>query len=64
MQTFDIEATNPETGASVIEINPLFETDVAAISGMPGWLRSRYQVRRLDSGRSYIDYGADIPIKC
>ncbi|MDX1592295.1 MAG: DUF5117 domain-containing protein, partial [Balneolaceae bacterium] len=60
--TFDIEATNPETGASVIEINPLFETDVAAISGMPGWLRSRYQVRRLDSGRSYIDTVRTFPL--
>ncbi|PWN05817.1 zinc-dependent metalloprotease [Rhodohalobacter mucosus] len=60
--TFDIQATNPETGASVIEINPLFETDVPAISGMQGWLRSRYQVRRLDTGRSYIDTVRTFPL--
>lgn len=60
--TFDVEATNPETGAAVIEINPLFETDVPAISGMPGRLRSLYQVRRLDAGRSYIDTVRTFPL--
>lgn len=53
--SFDLETINPETGAVVIQINDFFENDVPAISGMIGFLRSSYQVRRLDPNRSYID---------
>ncbi|NBC27291.1 MAG: DUF5117 domain-containing protein [Bacteroidetes bacterium] len=53
--TFDIEATNPEGSSVVIQINDFFENDVPAISGLAGYLRSMYEVRRLDNKRSYID---------
>lgn len=53
--TFDIEATNPDGSSVVIQINDFFENDVPAISGLAGYLRSMYEVRRLDNKRSYID---------
>ncbi len=52
---FDVKAIGPDSTTTVIEINSLFESDVAAISGMTGRFRSMYQVRRLDNSRSYID---------
>ncbi|WP_340103327.1 zinc-dependent metalloprotease [Rhodohalobacter sp. 8-1] len=53
--TFDIEARGPDSTTSVIQINDFFENDVPAITGLVGFLRNIYQVRRLDSNRSYID---------
>lgn len=55
LATFDVKAIGPEESSTVIEVNDFFEDDVPAISGMIQFLRSRYQVRRLDSNRSYID---------
>lgn len=53
--TFDIVARGPDSTTSVIQINEFFENDVPAITGLVGFLRNIYQVRRLDSNRSYID---------
>ncbi|CAN5348710.1 zinc-dependent metalloprotease [soil metagenome] len=53
--TFDIKAIGPDTSSVVIQINNFFENDVPAITGLAGFLRNMYQVRRLDSNRSYID---------
>ena len=53
--SFDVETIGPDSTTTVIEVNSLFETDVPAISGLQGWLRSSYQVRRLDGSRSYIE---------
>jgi hypothetical protein len=60
--TFDVKAIGPDSNTTVIEINNLFESDVPAISGMPDRLRSMYQVRRLDAGRSYIDTVRTFPL--
>lgn len=59
---FDIKAIGPDSTTTVIEINSLFESDVAAISGMTGRFRSMYQVRRLDNSRSYIDTVRTFPM--
>ena len=53
--TFDIEAIGPDSASVVIQINDFFENDVPAITGLAGFLRNMYQVRRLDNSRSYID---------
>lgn len=53
--SFDIEAIGPDSNTSVIQINDFFENDVPAITGLVGFLRNMYEVRRLDSNRSYID---------
>jgi len=53
--SFDVETIGPDTASTVIKVNDFFEDDVHAISGLIGFLRNRYQVRRLDKNRSYID---------
>jgi hypothetical protein len=53
--TFDVEAAGPDGNTTLIEVNSLFETDVPALSGLNQRLRNMYQVRRLDTSRSYID---------
>ncbi len=53
--SFDIEARGPDKNTSVIQINDFFEQDVPAITGLTGFLRNMYEVRRLDNNRSYID---------
>ncbi|WP_069130384.1 zinc-dependent metalloprotease [Rhodohalobacter halophilus] len=55
--SFDVKAVGPDSTTTVVEVevNSLFETDVPAISGLQGWLRNSYQVRRLDGSRSYIE---------
>lgn len=53
--TFDVEARGPDNNTSVIQVNDFFENDVPAITGMVGFLRNIYEVRRLDNSRSYID---------
>jgi len=53
--TFDIKAIGPDSASVVIQINDFFENDVPAITGLAGFLRNMYQVRRLDNSRSYID---------
>lgn len=55
LASFDIEAMGPDSTTTVIEIDEFFEEDIPAISGIASFLRDRYQVRRLDSDRSYID---------
>lgn len=55
LASFDIEAIGPDNTTTVIEVNEFFEDDVSAISGIASFLRDRYQVRRLDADRSYID---------
>jgi hypothetical protein len=59
--SFDVKAIGPDSTTTVIEVNSLFETDVPAISGLQGWLRSSYQVRRLDNSRSYIERARTYP---
>ncbi len=60
--SFDIRAIGPDSTSTVIEVNSLFETDIPAISGLQGWLRQSYQVRRLDGSRSYIDRVRTYPL--
>ncbi|MFU8812091.1 MAG: zinc-dependent metalloprotease [Balneolaceae bacterium] len=60
--TFDIKAIGPDSASTVIEINSLFESDVPAISGLSSGLRTNYQVRRLDTNRSYIDTVRTFPM--
>lgn len=52
---FDIKAQNPDSTATVVDVTKFFSTDVKAISGLPGFFRRNYQVRRLDPSRSFIN---------
>lgn len=59
--SFDIEAYNNDTTGVVIEVTDFFQSDVEAISGLISFLRRQYQVRRLDSDRSYIESAKSFP---
>ncbi|NYJ26866.1 zinc-dependent metalloprotease [Allomuricauda sp. ARW1Y1] len=52
---FDIKAFNADSTAAVIQVDKLFTTDVAAISGLSSRLRQRYKVKKLDQSRSFIN---------
>lgn len=59
---FKIEAQPEDSTAYVINVTNLFKQDVKAISGIPSFSRSRFQVRRLDGNRSYIKSVKSFPI--
>jgi hypothetical protein len=54
LATFDIAALNEDSTGSVIDITSLFTTDVPAL-GLQQGNRSRYQVRRVDGDRTFIE---------
>lgn len=56
LASFEIEAWNPDSNAVVIDVTPLYTTDVAEFSP-----RRRYQARRLDPARSFIDDARSYP---
>jgi hypothetical protein len=54
LATFDIKAHNADTTGSVIDVTSLFTTDVPAL-GLQGTFRQRFQVRRVDGNRTFIE---------
>ncbi|MEX0723323.1 MAG: zinc-dependent metalloprotease [Gracilimonas sp.] len=53
--SFSIESLNEDSTGSVIEVTPLFTTDIPSL-GMSSNQRSSYQVRRLDGSRTFIEH--------
>jgi hypothetical protein len=58
---FDIEALSKDSSGVVIDVTDLFTKDVEAISGIPSYLRRTYQVRRLDTDRSFVESVKSFP---
>jgi len=54
LASFDIAALNADSTGSVIDITSLFTTDVPAL-GLQQFNRSRFQVRRVDGNRTFIE---------
>jgi len=54
LYTFDVKSLGKDSSGVVIEVSPLFTTDVPFL-GMNANQRTALRVRRLDSGRSYIE---------
>jgi len=52
VKSFDIEAFNEDSSAIVIEVTPLYATDVPVL-GLQSQRRTQYGVRRLDTSRSF-----------
>ncbi len=52
--SFDIKAFNEDTTGSIIDISNFFTTDVPAI-GLQQSFRQRFQVRRVDGNRTFIE---------
>ena len=57
---FDIEAFSPDSSAAVIDVTPLFTTDVTML-GLPARQRTAYGVRRVDGDRTFIEYARSFP---
>ncbi len=55
LASFDIEALNEDTTGTVIEVTSLFTSDVPAL-GLQQGARQRYQVRRVDGSRTFIEH--------
>ena len=55
LATFDVEALNEDSTGSVIEVTDLFTSDVPAL-GLQQSYRQRFQVRRVDSDRTFIEH--------
>lgn len=58
--SFDIEAINEDSTGSVIDVTTLFTTDVPAI-GLQQSNRQRFQVRRVDGNRTFIEHIRSFP---
>ena len=54
IHTFDIAAISPDSSGVVIEVSELFTTDVPVL-GLRASAREQYEVRSLDSDRSFIE---------
>lgn len=53
--SFDIEALGKDSASTVIDVSGFYTSDVPLISGLSNGQRKQFQVRRLDSDRSFID---------
>ena len=61
LYAFDISAFNKDSTAVVVDVTKFYSSDVKAISGLPGRLRSTYKVRNLDGSRSFINTMKSFP---
>ena len=55
IMTFDIQALSANEDAYVIEIDPLFTTDVTMLGAMSKRQRKSFEIRSLDKSRSFIN---------
>ena len=62
MAAFDIEARTDADDGSVVEVTDFFAGDTPSLSGLRANQRRDYQVRRLDSSRSFIQYMRSFPL--
>lgn len=53
--SFDVKALNEDSTGAVIDVTSLFKTDVPAL-GLQQSYRQRFQVRRVDGERTFIEY--------
>lgn len=60
LMAFDIEAHSPDSSAVVIDVTPLFTTDVPLL-GLQASRRSAYGVRRVDGPRTFIEWARAFP---
>lgn len=61
VMSFKIETTNPETEALVIDVTPLFTTDVDMIGPLRDSQRKNFAIKGLDKSRSFINNVKSFP---
>ena len=59
---FDIAAFSKDSSAVVVDVTQFYSSDVKAISGLSGRLRTQYKVRNLDKSRSFINSMKSFPL--
>ena len=62
IMSMDIKAFSKDSSAYVIEVNPLFTTDVQAISPLSSAKRRQFGVKMLDKSRSLVNYMKSFPL--
>jgi hypothetical protein len=62
LASFDVEARGPDDTTTLVEVTDFFQGDTPAISGLRPAQRRNYQVRRLDSDRSFIGRVRSYPL--
>ncbi len=55
LATFDIESLGHDSAGVVIEVSDLYNSDIPSLT-LPTYVRERFQIRRLDGERSFINY--------
>lgn len=60
IKTFDIKSLGKDSTGAVIEVTDLYKSDIPSL-GLPQNQRQRYQVRRLDGERTFINYVHSYP---
>ena len=60
--SFKIIAQPLDSSAYVIDVSKFFKSDTKAISAIPSFFRSQFQVRNLDGEKSYIESAKTFPI--
>lgn len=61
VQAFPVKAFGADSSV-VLDVTDLFGKDVPAISGLSQGQRTEYGVRRLDEGRSFVNYARSYPL--
>ncbi len=59
--TFSIEADKTDSSGIVFDATKLYTSDVPLLSGLSSAQRSRFQVRRLDASRSFVERISSYP---
>jgi hypothetical protein len=62
LRSFDVEAIGPDSNTVVVDVTAFYSGDTPAISGLDAGQRRRYQVRRLDVDRSFINWARSYPL--
>ncbi len=62
VEAFDIEAIGPDGDTVVIDVTDFYSGDTPALSGLSAAQRKTYEVRSLDSDRSFINYARSYPL--
>lgn len=61
LYAFDIAAFSKDSTNIVVDVTKFYNSDVKAISGLAGRLRTQYRVRNLDGSRSFINSMKSFP---
>ena len=62
LEAFDIEAIGPDDNTVVIDVTDFYSGDTPALSGLSAAQRKTYEVRSLDTDRSFINYARSYPL--